>query len=103
MIGQLLIDYTRLTPARVLVSFVVIGVMLSALGIYGPLSDWAGSGANTPLTGFGNLLAEGTKKAVEEDGLIGAFKGPLSAGSVGIMGAIVSGLVVSLFAKPKSK
>ncbi len=103
VIGQLLIDLTKLTPAKILVSFVIAGVILGALGLYGPLSDWAGSGANTPLTGFGNLLAEGTKKAVEKDGLIGALKGPLSSASVGIMGAIVSGLIVSVFAKPKSK
>lgn len=103
VIGQILIDLTKLTPAKILVLFVVSGVVFGALGIYPPLSEWAGSGANTPLTGFGNLLAEGTKKAVEKDGLIGALKGPLSSGSVGIMGAIVSGLLVSVFVKPRSK
>lgn len=103
VIGQLLIDLTSLTPAKILVIFVVSGVVLGAVGLYEPLSEWAGSGANVPLVGFGNLLAQGTKKSLSEDGLLGIFSGPLTAGSVGIMGAIISGLIVSVFAKPKSK
>lgn len=103
VIGQLLIDLTGFTPARILVAFVVVGVILSAVGIYGPFADFAGSGATVPLVGFGHLLVEGTKKALQEDGLIGAISGPLTAGAVGITGAFVSGLVISLFAKPKSK
>ena len=103
VVGQLLIDLTRLTPAKILVSFVVLGVILSGLGIYQPLADWAGSGANTPLVGFGNLLAEGTKEAVRKDGLLGALTGPMESGAAGITGALVCGLIVSLFAKPKSK
>ncbi len=103
VVGQLLIDLTSLTPAKILVIFVITGVVLGATGIYENLTDFAGSGANVPLTGFGNLLAEGTKKALKEDGLLGVVSGPLTAGSVGIMGALLSGLIVSVFAKPKSK
>ncbi|MGI6772113.1 MAG: SpoVA/SpoVAEb family sporulation membrane protein [Acutalibacteraceae bacterium] len=103
VIGQVIIDKTKLTPGRVLVGYVIAGVVLGAIGLYGPLKEWAGAGATVPLTGFGNLLAEGTRKAVEEKGLIGALSGPLTAGSVGIMAAVISGLIVSFFAKPKSK
>lgn len=103
VIGQVIIDKTKLTPGRVLVGYVIAGVVLGAIGLYGPLKEWAGAGATVPLTGFGNLLAEGTRKAVEEKGLIGALSGPLTAGSVGIMTAVISGLIVSFFAKPKSK
>ena len=103
VVGQLLIDYTKLTPARILVAFVVLGVILGGIGVYQPLADWAGAGATVPLTGFGNLLAKGTKEAVREQGLLGVLTGPLTAGSAGIMAAIFSGLVVSFLAKPKSK
>lgn len=103
VVGQLLIDYTKLTPARILVAFVVLGVILGGIGVYQPLADWAGAGATVPLTGFGNLLAQGTKEAVREQGLLGVLTGPLTAGSAGIMAAIFSGLVVSFLAKPKSK
>lgn len=103
VIGQLLIDLTKFTPARILVVFVVTGVILSAIGIYGPFSEWAGSGATVPLTGFGNVLAEGTKEKINELGWLGIFTGPLSSASAGITAAIISGLVVSLIAKPKSK
>lgn len=103
VVGQILIDYTKLTPARILVTFVVLGVILGGIGIYQPLADWAGAGATVPLTGFGNLLAQGTKEAIREQGLLGVLTGPLTAGSAGIMAAIFSGLVVSFLAKPKSK
>lgn len=103
VVGQLLIDYTKLTPAKILVMFVVLGVILGGIGVYQPLADWAGAGATVPLTGFGNLLAQGTKEAIREQGLLGVLTGPLTAGSAGIMAAIFSGLVVSFLAKPKSK
>ncbi|MDO4154674.1 MAG: stage V sporulation protein AE [Clostridia bacterium] len=102
-VGQLLMDCTKLTPARILVLFVVAGVVLGAVGVYQPLADFAGCGATVPLTGFGNLLAQGTKDAIREDGLLGVLTGPLSAGSAGISAAMLSGLVVSLIARPKSK
>ncbi len=102
-VGQLLMDCTKLTPARILVLFVVAGVVLGALGLYQPLADFAGCGATVPLTGFGNLLAQGTKDAIREDGLLGVLTGPLTAGSAGISAAMLSGLVVSMIARPKSK
>lgn len=101
LIGQLLVDYTKLTPARILVTFVVLGVVLGGLGLYQPLVDWAGAGATVPLTGFGNTLVQGTKAAIREDGLLGVLTGPLSAGSAGITAAILCGLIVSFLAKPK--
>lgn len=103
LIGQLLVDYTKLTPARILVTFVVLGVVLGGLGLYQLLVDWAGAGATVPLTGFGNTLVQGTKAAIREDGLLGVLTGPLSAGSAGITAAILCGLIVSFLAKPKSK
>ncbi|MEG1834747.1 MAG: stage V sporulation protein AE [Oscillospiraceae bacterium] len=103
VIGQLLIDVTKLTPARILVTFVVLGVVLGGLGIYQPLVEWAGAGASVPLTGFGNMLVLGTQKAIAEQGVLGIITGPLTAGSAGIMAAILSGLAVSFLAKPKSK
>ena len=103
LIGQLLVDYTKLTPTRILVTFVVLGVVLGGLGLYQPLVDWAGAGATVPLTGFGNTLVQGTKTAIREDGLLGVLTGPLSAGSAGITAAILCGLIVSFLAKPKSK
>ena len=103
LIGQLLVDYTKLTPARILVTFVVLGVVLGGLGLYQPLVDWAGAGATVPLTGFGNTLVQGTKAAIREDGLLGVLTGPLSAGSAVITAAILCGLIVSFLAKPKSK
>ena len=102
-VGQVLIDTTKLTPARILVAFVVVGVVLGALGVYRPLVEWAGCGATVPLTGFGYLLAKGTREAVAKDGLLGALTGPLSAGAAGISAAMLMGLLVSLFAKPKEK
>lgn len=103
VVGQILIDTTNLTPARILVSFVVLGVLLGALGIYAPFSEWAGSGANVPLTGFGNMLVQGTKQAIREYGWLGILTGPLSAGAAGITAAMLSGVVVSFLTKPKSK
>ena len=103
VIGQLLIDKTKLTPARILTAYVVAGVVLGAVGIYQPLADFAGAGATVPLTGFGNLLARGVKKAVEEKGLIGIFTGGFTAAAGGIAAAVFFGLLFSLIAKPKDK
>lgn len=102
-IGQLLIDLTRLTPAKILVMFVVIGVVLGAFGVYEHIADFGGAGATVPLTGFGYALARETKKAVDEEGLLGALSGPLAAASVGTMAAIICGLVASVFARPKDR
>ena len=103
LVGQVLIDKTRLSPARILVGYVVCGVLLGALGIYEPLVKFAGAGATVPLTGFGYTLAKGVKKAVMEDGLLGVFGGGLKATACGITVAIIAGLVVSLIFKPKDK
>lgn len=103
LIGQILIDLTKLTPARILVTFVVVGVILGALGIYEPLVEWAGAGATVPLTGFGNTLVQGTKKALSEKGALGIISGPISAASVGITVAMLCGLITSFVTKPKSK
>jgi stage V sporulation protein AE len=103
VIGQLLIDLTKMTPGKVLVLFVVLGVVLSAVGVYEPLVDFAGAGATTPLTGFGYALYKGTRQAVIEKGILGAVSGPFSSASVGIMAAVLCGLVVSIFAKSKDK
>lgn len=103
VIGQLLIDYTKLTPARILTIFVVSGVLLGALGVYQPLADWAGAGATVPLTGFGNALAKGVKKAVEEKGLLGAFTGGFTAAAGGICAAMFFGFLVALVFKPSDK
>ena len=103
VVGQLLIDFTKLTPARILVLFVVMGVVLGGLGLYQPLVDWAGAGATVPLTGFGNALAQGVKKALEEKGALGIITGPMTAASAGITVALVSGLITSFVTKPRSK
>ena len=103
LIGQLLIDFTKLTPARILVSFVVIGVLLGGIGIYQPLIDFAGAGATVPLTGFGSLLARGVRDAIRDDGFIGIFTGGLTACAGGITVAVISGLVVSLLFKSRDK
>ena len=103
LIGQLLIDYTKLTPARILVSFVVIGVILGGLGWYQPLIDYAGAGASVPLTGFGSLLAKGVREAVREHGFLGIFMGGLTATAGGITVAILAGLAISLVFKPGDK
>lgn len=103
LIGQLLIDRTRLTPARILTGYVVAGVILGALGLYQPLADWAGAGATVPLTGFGNALAKGVKKAVAEQGLLGAFTGGFTAASGGTAAAVFFALLTALLFKPKDK
>lgn len=102
-IGQLLIDLTSLTPARILTLYVCAGVVLSAIGIYAPLADLAGAGATVPLTGFGHSLATGVKEAIQRDGPIGILTGALSASSAGITTAIVSGVAVSVFTRSKEK
>lgn len=102
-VGQVLIDYTKLTPARILVTFVVAGVVLGGLGVYQPLIDFAGAGATVPLTGFGALLAKGTLEAVRENGLIGVLSGGLTATASGIGAAVVFGLIVALIFKPGDK
>ena len=103
LIGQILIDKTKLTPARILVSYVVCGVFLTAIGIYKPLVEFAGAGATVPLTGFGYCLANGVKKAVDSDGFLGVLTGGLESTAGGITAAIVSGLIVSLIFKAKDK
>lgn len=103
LIGQILIDQTKLTPARILVSYVVIGVFLGAIGVYQALADFAGAGATVPLTGFGNTLAKGVKKAVDEDGFLGIFTGGLKASAGGITAAIFSGLLASILFRAKDK
>ena len=102
-IGQALIDRTALTPARILTSYVVAGVLLGALGLYQPLVDWAGAGASVPLTGFGNAIARGVKKAVLKKGLLGIFSGAFTAASAGLGAAVVFSLLLSLVTKPKDK
>ena len=103
LIGQILIDKTKLTPARILVSYVVIGVILGAVGIYGPIAEFAGAGASVPLTGFGYTLSRGVREAVDSDGFLGIFTGGLKACAGGITAAIAAGLIVSLIFKPKDK
>lgn len=103
VIGQLLIDFTRLTPARILTGFVVAGVFLTAIGVYEPLVKFAGGGATTPLTGFGYLLAKGVRKAITEDGIIGVLTGGLTATAGGIAAALVAGFVMSLIFRPAEK
>lgn len=102
-IGQILIDKTSLTPAKILVSYVVAGVILGAIGVYAPFAEWAGAGATVPLTGFGNTLAKGVKKAVEEKGLLGAFTGGFTAAAGGICAAVFFGYLAALLFKPKEK
>ena len=103
LIGQILIDKTKLTPARILVSYVVIGVILSAAGVYKPLAEFAGAGASVPLTGFGNTLAKGVREAVDSDGFLGIFTGGLKATAGGITAAVVCGLLASFLFKAKDK
>ena len=103
LIGQILIDKTKLTPARILVSYVVAGVLLGAVGLYQPLIAFAGAGATVPLTGFGSTLAKGVKEAIQEDGFLGIFTGGLKSCAGGITAAILAGLVASLLFRPKDK
>ena len=102
-VGQLLIDYTPLTPARILVSFVVLGVVLGGIGIYQPLLDFAGAGASVPLTGFGALLAKGVRDAMAEQGAIGILTGGLTASAGGITTAITAALLVALLCRSRDK
>ena len=103
MIGQLLIDKTSLTPARILTAYVVCGVMLGAVGVYEPFVRWAGAGATVPLIGFGNLLAKGMREAVAEKGWLGIFTGGLTAASGGICAAVVFGALFAMLGKSKAK
>ena len=103
VLGQLLIDYTRLTPARILSCYVVAGVLLGAVGLYQPLADWAGAGSTVPLTGFGWNLAKGVKEAVEEQGLLGVFTGGFTAAAGGLCAALLFGFLIALVGKPKDK
>ena len=103
LIGQILIDKSKLTPARILVSYVVIGVLLGAIGVYQPLVEFAGAGATVPLTGFGNNLAKGVKEAIQQDGFLGIFTGGLKAAAGGITAAILAGLLASFIFKAKDK
>ena len=101
--GQVLIDRTKLTPARILTCYVVLGVVLHAVGVYAPLIEWAGAGASVPLTGFGSTLAKGVEKAVVEKGFLGAFTGGLTASAGGIAAAIFFGYLAAVLFKPKEK
>ncbi|MGN0535654.1 MAG: stage V sporulation protein AE [Eubacterium sp.] len=103
VIGQLLIDLTKMTPARILVLFVCLGVLLGGIGLYPKLVDFAGAGATVPLTGFGNALAEGVREAIRKDGFLGVITGGFQACAAGVTVAMLSGLVVALVCRPKDK
>ena len=103
LVGQILIDKTRLTPARILTCYVVAGVALGAVGLYEPFMEWAGAGAAVPLTGFGNALASGVREAVRKSGLLGAFTGGFTASAAGLAAAVFFGYIVALLFKPKEK
>lgn len=103
LVGQVLIDFTRLTPARILVTFVVLGVLLTGIGVYKPLVDFAGAGATVPLTGFGFSLATGVKEAVNQYGLVGALCGGLTATAAGIAASVTFGMLMAVFFKPGDK
>ena len=102
-IGQILIDKTKLTPARILVMYVCVGALLTALGLYQPLVDYAGTGATVPISGFGYSLAKGVMEAVDKDGFMGIFTGGITATSAGITAAVTFGLIFALLGKPKEK
>ena len=102
-VGQLLIDRTKLTPGRILVAYVTVGVMLTACGVYAPFADWAGAGATVPLTGFGFAMAEGVRKAVETQGAAGILTGALTAGAGGITAAVLCALAAAFLTRPKEK
>ena len=102
-IGQILIDKTKLTPARILTGYVVAGVLLSALGLYQPIADWGGAGATVPLTGFGHALAKGVAKAIAEKGWLGVLTGGITATAGGITAAVVFGVLMALIFKPGDK
>ena len=103
LIGQVLIDRTQLTPARILTGYVVAGVFLSAVGLYQPLADWGGAGATVPLTGFGHSLAKGVEKAVAETGWLGVLTGGLSGTAAGITAAVTLGVLMALLCRPGDK
>ena len=103
IIGQILIDFTKITPARIMVIFVVSGVVLGIFGLYQPLIEWGGAGATVPLVGFGNTLAKGVIKDVEEIGLLGVFTGGVKAAAAGITAAITFGYIMAIISKPKIK
>ena len=102
-IGQIFIDKTRLTPARILVGYVVAGVFLQAVGVYGPIAEWGGAGATVPLTGFGANLAKGVETAVAEQGWLGIFTGPFTAAASGVAAAVLFGVIAALLFKPGEK
>ncbi|MBQ6267353.1 MAG: SpoVA/SpoVAEb family sporulation membrane protein [Clostridia bacterium] len=102
-VGQLLIDRTKLTPGRILVAYVTLGVVLTACGVYAPFADWAGAGATVPLTGFGFAMAEGVRKAVETQGAAGILTGALTAGAGGITAAVLCALAAAFLTRPKEK
>ena len=102
-IGQILIDKTKLTPARILVMYVCIGALLTALGVYQPIVDYAGTGATVPISGFGYSLAKGVMEAVDKDGFMGIFTGGITATSAGITAAVTFGLIFAVLGRPKEK
>ncbi len=103
VIGQILIDKTKLTPARILTGYVVAGVILSAIGVYDYIAEFGGAGASVPLTGFGAVLAKGVERAIREDGLIGVLTGGLSSAAAGISAAVFLGVIAAILFKPKEK
>ncbi|MBQ4626597.1 MAG: SpoVA/SpoVAEb family sporulation membrane protein [Clostridia bacterium] len=103
LVGQILMDLTKLTPGRILVMFVTLGVLFTAIGIYEPFAEWAGAGATVPLTGFGYTLAKGTEKAIAQQGARGIITGAFTAGAGGVTVAIMCGLIASFVSKPKEK
>lgn len=103
LIGQILIDTTKLTPGRILVAFVITGVALTAAGIYEPLVEWAGAGATVPLTGFGYTMAKGVETAISQQGIRGILTGGLTASSAGVTAAVLCGIIASFLSKPKEK
>lgn len=103
VIGQILIDKTKLTPARILVGFVIAGVMLTAIGVYEPIVNFAGAGATVPLSGFGYTMAMGIQEALQSDGALGIVTGGVTAAAAGITAAVVFGYIFALFSKPKQK
>ena len=102
-VGQILVDKTKLTPARILSAYVVIGVIISAFGLYEPLTEWGGSGATVPIIGFGHCLARGVREAVTEHGLLGALTGGLTASAGGVAAAVFFGWLVAVIFKPREK
>ena len=103
VIGEVLVLKTKLTPARILVGYIVAGVILSAVGLYGPIADFAGAGASVPLTGFGHALTNGVKRAIQEIGFMGAFTGGLTNTAAGIAAAVFFGALIAMLFKPKAK